>query len=243
MSGHSKWATTKRQKALVDAKRGKVFTKIGNMIAIAARKGADPTTNSALAMAIEKAKAANMPQDNIKRAIERASDKANATLLEETYEAYGPNGLALIIEIATDNKNRTFPEIKSTLTKNGGRLAEAGSVLFQFTKKGVITINQPLDDDLLMAALDAGADDAIAINSATADNTTNAETIIYTKAGDLAQVREKLLAKNLPVADAELQYIANAPLELTDSDQAKAEALLDALDDLDDVQSLHTNLT
>jgi YebC/PmpR family DNA-binding regulatory protein len=240
MSGHSKWATTKRQKAIVDAKRGKIFTKLGNMIAIAARKGADPAMNPGLAMAIEKAKAVNMPQDNIKRAIQRANDKANADLLEETYEAYGSNGLAIIIEIATDNKNRTFPEVKSTLTKNGGRLAENGSVLFQFTKKGVITINQPLNDDLLMELLDAGADDAVPGDGENGEP--NTQTIIYTKPEALASVREALLAKNLPVLDAELQYIANAPLELTGEDEAKAEQLLDAIDDLDDVQNVHTNL-
>lgn len=233
MSGHSKWATTKRQKALVDAKRGKIFTKIGNMIAIAASKGTDPAMNSALAMAIEKAKAANMPQDNIKRAIQRAADKNSAAMLEETYEAYGPGGLAIIIEIATDNKNRTFPEVKSTLTKNGGRLAENGSVLFQFTRKGVITLSQKLDDDLLMEILDTGADDA---------SPENEETIVYTKSDELASVREKLIEKGLPVTDAELQYIANAPLELVGDDAEKAEALLDVLDDLDDVQNIHTNL-
>jgi YebC/PmpR family DNA-binding regulatory protein len=240
MSGHSKWATTKRQKALVDAKRGQAFTKIGNMIAIAAKKGADPAMNPALAMAVEKAKAANMPLGNIQRAIQRAADKNSADMLEETYEAYGPGGLGIIIEIATDNKNRTFPEVKSTLTKNGGRLAETGSVLFQFTRKGVITLNQKLDDDLLMEILDAGADDATPTEDA--DGTPDANTIIYTKADELMSVREKLIAKNLPVSDAELQYVANTPLELAGDDADKAESLLDALDDLDDVQNIHTNL-
>jgi len=240
MAGHSKWATTKRHKAIVDAKRGKIFTKIGNIIAIAARNGADPGTNPALMMAIEKAKAANMPQDNIKRAIQRAADKSSADLLEETYEAYGPNGLAVIIEVATDNKNRTFPEVKSTLTKNGGRLADSGSVLFQFTRKGVITINQKLDDELLMTILDCGADDA---TSADDENDAPNLTLVYTKPDELSAVRASLLAQNLPVTDAELQYIANTPLELTDEDTTKAEALLDSLDDLDDVQNLHTNLT
>ncbi|MDR0980026.1 MAG: YebC/PmpR family DNA-binding transcriptional regulator [Candidatus Nomurabacteria bacterium] len=240
MSGHSKWATTKRQKAIVDAKRGKVFTKIGNMIAIAAHKGTDPAMNPALALAIDKAKAANMPQDNIKRAIQRAADKNAATMIEETYEAYGPGGLALIIEIATDNKNRTFPEVKSTLTKHGGRLAEPGSVFFQFARKGVITLDKPLNDDLLMELLDSNADDAAPTEDA--NGTPDSNTIVYTKAEDLMAVRQKLLDKSLPVLDAELQYIANAPLELTDADAEKAEHLLDALDDLDDIQNLHTNL-
>ncbi|MCL2038368.1 YebC/PmpR family DNA-binding transcriptional regulator [Candidatus Saccharibacteria bacterium] len=135
MAGHSKWATTKRQKAVVDAKRGKIFTKIGNMIAIAARNGSDPTTNPALALAIDKAKAANMPNDNIKRAIERAADKSAAALTEELYAAYGPGGLAILIQVATDNRNRTLPEIKSILAKNGATLVDVAAVLYQFTKQ------------------------------------------------------------------------------------------------------------
>ena len=123
MSGHSKWETTKRQKAAVDAKRGAAFTKLGNMIAIAARGGTDPTMNPALAMAVEKAKRANMPAANIQRAIDRVADKNAAALEEIVYEAYGPGGIGIIIETATDNRNRTFPEVKSTLTKNGGTIA------------------------------------------------------------------------------------------------------------------------
>src|SRR5690606_34278886 len=123
MSGHSKWSTIKREKGAKDAKRGAIFTKLGNQIAIAARSGIDPTMNSALAMAIEKAKQANMPAANIQRAIDRIADK-NAAVLEETaYEAMGPGGVGIIIETATDNKNRTFPEVKNALTKNGGRIA------------------------------------------------------------------------------------------------------------------------
>ena len=134
MSGHSKWATTKRHKAAVDAKRGAIFTKIGNQIAIAAKNGTDPETNSALAMVLEKARAANMPKVNIERAMARAADKNAAAMLEETYEAYGPGGVGIIIEVATDNKNRTMPEVRHTLEKNGGRMADPGSVMFQFTR-------------------------------------------------------------------------------------------------------------
>ena len=131
MSGHSKWATTHRQKAVVDAKRGAAFTKLGNMIAIAARGGTDPTTNSSLALAIEKARAANMPNANIQRAIDRINDKNAAALEEAVYEGYGPGGVGIIIETATDNKNRTYPEVRTALTKNGGTMADSGSVMFQ----------------------------------------------------------------------------------------------------------------
>ena len=128
MSGHSKWETTKRQKAVVDAKRGALFTKIGNQIAIAARAGQDPAMNPSLAMVLEKARHANMPKANIERAIARAADKNAAAMIEETYEAYGPAGVGIIIEVATDTKNRTMPEVRHTLDKNGGRMADPGSV-------------------------------------------------------------------------------------------------------------------
>ena len=141
MAGHSKWAKIKRDKGANDAKRGAIFTKLGNQIAIAARGGVDPTLNSALALAIEKAKAANMPGANIQRAIDRVADKNAAALEEITYEGYGPGGVGIIIETATDNRNRTLPEVKTALVKNGGRIADAGSVAFQFTRKGVITVD------------------------------------------------------------------------------------------------------
>ena len=147
MSGHSKWATTKRQKAVVDAKRGALFTKIGNQIAIAARKGTDPNMNPSLAMVLDKAKHANMPKANIERAIARAADKTAAALTEETYEAYGPGGVGIIIEVATDNRNRTMPEVRNTLSKNGGRMADQGSVMFQFERKGVIVVAEKGEEE------------------------------------------------------------------------------------------------
>jgi YebC/PmpR family DNA-binding regulatory protein len=149
MSGHSKWETIKRQKGANDAKRGAIFTKLGNQIAVAARGGVDPTLNSALALAIEKAKAANMPAANIQRAIDRVADKNAAVMEEIAYEGYGPGGVGIIIETATDNRNRTLPEVKTALVKNGGRIADAGSVAFQFTRKGVITVDGA-GEDLLM---------------------------------------------------------------------------------------------
>ena len=199
MSGHSKWATTKRQKAVVDAKRGALFTKIGNQIAIAARSGTDPAMNPSLAMVLEKARLANMPKANIERAIARVADKSAAALIEETYEAYGPGGVGIIIEVATDNKNRTMPEVRHTLEKNGGRMADPGSVMFQFTRKGVIFVKAK-GDEVMMAALDAGAEDV----ADEEDGTT-----IYTAAGDLAKVRSGLIDAGYEIDSAELQYVPN----------------------------------
>jgi len=232
MSGHSKWATTHRQKAIVDAKRGAIFTKLGNQIAIAARGGTDPALNSSLAMAIEKAKAANMPSANIQRAIDRVADKNAAALEEITYEGYGPGGVGIIIETATDNRNRTLPEVKTALVKNGGRIADAGSVAFQFTRKGVITV-EGAGEELLLQVLDAGAEDAVEEDG---------EIIVYTELKDLASVRNKLVEQGLKVKDAELRYIANTPVEIADSETAqKLMKVVDALDDLDDVVNVHTN--
>src|SRR5205814_862041 len=140
MSGHSKWATIKRQKGANDAKRGALFTKLGHQIAIAARGGTDPATNSNLAMVIEKAKAANMPMANVERSIQRAADKSAAQLEEIMYEGYGPGGVAILVEVATDNKNRTYPEVRLAFTKNGGNMAEPGSVAFQFSRQGLIRV-------------------------------------------------------------------------------------------------------
>ena len=232
MSGHSKWETTKRQKAVVDAKRGAAFTKLGNMIAIAARKGTDPDMNPALALAIDKAKHANMPASNIQRAIDRVGDK-NASALEEiVYEAYGPGGIGIIIETATDNRNRTLPEVRTTLTKNGGTIADPGSVAFQFDHKGVIHV-EATGDEALMTILDAGAEDA------TDDGK---EITATTDMRDLHQVRQAIVDAGLTVADAGLEYVGKTQVEVSDPDKAaRAMRLLNALDDLDDVTGVHTN--
>jgi len=232
MSGHSKWSTIKREKGAKDAKRGAVFTKIGNQIAIAARSGVDPTMNSALALAIEKAKQANMPNNNIQRAIDRVSDKNAAVMEEATYEGYGPGGMGIIVETATDNKNRTYPEVRSAFTKNGGSMAEPGSVAFQFTRKGVIRVAAS-GEDALLTILDAGAEDAVEEDG---------EVIVYTEQKDLAKVRTALIDAGLEAKEAELQYVPNAPVEISDPETArKAFKVLDALDELDDVVNVHTN--
>lgn len=232
MAGHNKWSKIKREKGANDAKRGAVFTKIGNQIAIAARSGTDATMNSALAIAIEKAKAANMPNANIQRAIDRVNDKNAAALEEITYEGMGPGGVGIIVETATDNKNRTFPEVRNALSKNGGRIADAGSVMFQFDRKGVIRVAATGEDALLMV-LDAGAEDA---------SEDDGELVVYTDQKDLAKVRGAIVEAGLEVQDAELQYVAKNMIDIDDEDQAnKILKVLDALDDLDDVVNVHTN--
>ena len=232
MSGHSKWSTIKREKGAKDAKRGAIFTKIGNQIAIAARSGTDPTMNSALALAIEKAKQANMTNNNIQRAIDRVNDKNAAVLEEATYEGYGPGGIGIIVETATDNKNRTYPEVRSAFTKNGGSMAEPGSVAFQFTRKGVIQV-AATGEDALLTVLDAGAEDAVEEDG---------EIVVYTEQKELAKVRENLVKEGLEIKGAELQYVPNAQVEIDDPETArKALKVLDALDELDDVVNVHTN--
>lgn len=229
MSGHSKWATTHRQKAVVDAKRGAVFTKIGNMIAVAAKNGADPAMNPNLALAIEKARAANMPKDNIQRAIDRAADKNAAQMEEATYEAYGPGGVGIIVEVTTDNKNRTYPEVRTALTKNGATMADGGSVMFQFTRKGVIIVKET-GEEALLTILDAGAEDAVEEDGIT---------IVYTDQKDLSNVRQAIAGAGLTVEDAELQYVPNTKTVITDPEIArKLIKIFDAVDDIDEVMNV-----
>jgi len=232
MSGHSKWATTHRQKEVADAKRGAIFTKIGNQIAIAARGGTNPDMNPALAMILEKAKSVNMPNANIERAIARVSDKASSAVEQVTYEAYGPGGIGIIIETATDNRNRTFPEVRTVLTKNGGWLADPGSVMFQFTRKGVIRINTT-GEEALLAVLDAGASDAV--------EESNGLTV-YTDAKALASVRQKIVDAGLKIEEAGLECVPNNLIKIDDPSVAeKVGNLLDAIDDLDDVTDIYSN--
>jgi YebC/PmpR family DNA-binding regulatory protein len=234
MSGHSKWSTIKRQKAVTDAKRGAVFTRLGNMIAIAARGGTDPLMNSTLAMAIEKAKAANMPLSNIERAIQRVSDKSAAQLQEIMYEGYGPGGVGILVECATDNINRTYPEVKNAFNKHGGSIAEKGAVAFQFARKGYIRV-EAAGEDALLQVLDAGAEDAVEEDGGID---------VYTEPKELAQVREAIKASGLNVTEAELTYVPNNKIEIENEEtQGKVFRLMDALEDLDDVVATHTNIT
>lgn len=232
MSGHSKWSTIKRQKGAKDAARGAVFTKLGNMIAIAARSGTDPTMNPSLALAIDKAKAANMPNANIERSIARVADKDAAQLHEVMYEGYGPGGVAIIVECATDNLNRTLPEVRHAFSKKGGSLGEKGSVAFQFDRKGVITVKAS-GEDALLAILDAGAEDA---------QEEDGEMIVYTDPKELAKVRDAIMAAGLDISDAELSYEPNTTVELDVEKQEKVMNLMEELEELDDVVNTYTNL-
>lgn len=232
MSGHSKWETIKRQKGANDAKRGVLFTKLGNAIALAARGGVDPDTNFSLRLAIDRAKAANMPMTNIDRAIKRVADKSAAQLQEVMYEGYGPGGVAILVECATDNLNRTYPEVKLAFSKHGGSVAEKGAVAFQFDRKGMIRVRGS-GDDLMMQVLDAGADDMIEEGE---------ESIIYTDPKELAKVRETLKTDGVEILDAQLTFVPNNTVTITDPATAgKIMRVMDALDDLDDVSATHTN--
>src|SRR6478752_8097716 len=173
MSGHSKWSTIKRQKGAKDAARGALFTKLGNNIAVAARAGADPEMNFALRLAIDKAKASNMPMANIQRSVDRGSGKLGGAQIQEVmYEGYGPGGVAILVECATDNINRTYPEVRLAFSKHGGNMAEKGAVAFQFDHKGMIRVKGG-GDDVLLQALDAGAEDV-------QEETAEGESVIYT---------------------------------------------------------------
>ncbi len=232
MSGHSKWSTIKREKGAKDAARGALFTKLGNAIAIAARGGTDPETNFALRLAVDKARTANMPLANIQRSIDRVKDKNAAQLQEVLYEGYGPGGVAILAEVATDNTNRTYPEVRLAFSKHGGNIAEKGAVAFQFDRKGAIRV-KAVGDELLLAALDAGAEDV---------QEEGDESVVYTAATDLARVRDALRAADLEITEAELTYVPNTTIEITDKDTAgKIVRLMDALDDIDDVTNTHVN--
>lgn len=237
MAGHSKWANIKHRKAAVDAKKGKIFTKLAREIETAARLGGgDPNFNFMLRMVLEKARAANMPKENIERAIKRGTGELEAEALEEIwYEGYGPGGAAFMIKVLTDNRNRAVGEIRSTLRKYGGNLGESGSVAWQFEEKGVITVRAEGQDpeELMLLAIDAGAED---IEEA-------GEIIqIYTSRNDLQKVREALDEYNLPIESAELQMVPTNMLELDPETQVSVAKLIEALEDLDDVQQVFVNV-
>lgn len=233
MSGHSKWSTIKRQKGAKDAARGAVFTKLGNAIAIASRNGADPEMNFSLRLAIDRAKAANMPNANIQRSIDRGSGKLGGEQIQEVmYEGYGPGGVAILVECATDNINRTYPEVKLAFTKHGGNIAEKGAVAFQFDRKGVIRV-KGVGEELLLQVLEAGAEDAVEEEG---------DTVVYTDPKELAQVRQALQDQGQEITEAELTFVPNNTVEVSDDTTlAKVMRVMDALDSLDDVTNTHTN--
>ena len=233
MAGHNKWSKIKRGKAVEDAKRGAVFTRIGNQIALAAKSGADPAMTPVLAMAIEKARAANMPNTNIQRSIDRGSGKLGGAAIQEVlYEGYGPGGVAVLVECATDNLNRTYPDVKLAFSKHGGNIAEKGAVAFQFDRKGVIRARGG-GDEMMLQALEAGAEDM---------QEEDDESVIYTDPKELGKVRDALTEAGVAVIESELTFVANNTVEVTDESTAgKIMRMMDALESLDDVTNTHVN--
>lgn len=232
MSGHSKWATTKRAKEAKDMKRSGLFTKLAKAISIAARDGADPNANFKLRMAIDRGRKYSLPKDNIDRAIKSGSG-ADGTVMEEmVYEAYGPAGSALIIEVITDNKNRTAGEVRHLISKMGGNLATSGAVMWMFLRRGVIYLaDVKISDDQELQLIDAGAQDF---------GEENDGVVIYTEIADLNKVRETAEKIGLTVNDGGLEYIPKEKSTIPEPE--KLINLMEALDDLDDVQEVYTNI-
>jgi YebC/PmpR family DNA-binding regulatory protein len=237
MSGHSKWSTIKRQKGVNDSKRSAMFTKVAREVAVAARAGGgDPDANYRLRLAVEKARAINMPADNIKRAIEKATGGGDEVQYEEiVYEGYGPGGVALLVEAATDNRNRTAAEVRSIFVKAGGQLAGSGAVAWQFEPRGLVTVpREGADaDEVALSAIDAGAVDV---------DTESDPIEIYTEPGDLERVRRALEDGGVSVEAAETAMLAKQTVSMDADHVRKALRLVELLEDLDDVQRVSANV-
>ncbi len=236
MSGHSKWSTIRRKKGAEDAKRGKVFTRLARDITVAARHGGDPNSNPALRTAIEKARTANMPKENIERAIKKGTGELAGDHLEEvTYEAYAPHGIPLLIKCLTDNRNRTLADVRRILNRQGGNLAEAGAVSWMFDTKGYIAIERTDQDpdEVFMIAVDAGADD-VQISEEWFE--------IYTPADELHAVQTALAKSGLTAAEAELSEVPKNEIELDHKDTVQMMGLIEALEELDDIQQVYSGL-
>jgi YebC/PmpR family DNA-binding regulatory protein len=242
MSGHSKWATTKHKKAVVDAKRGKMFAKLIKNIEVAARMGGgDPTGNPTLYDAIQKAKKSSVPNDNIDRAVKRGSgaEAGGADYSTIMYEVYGPQGVAFLVECLTDNKNRAAMEVRTAVTRNGGTMADPGSVSRLFTRKGVVIVPKAQEarevgeDDVLEATLDAGAEEV---------NDLDESFQVVSEATDVVDVRQSLQAASIDYDSAEVEFVASLEIPVDADAATKVFRLVDALEDLDDVQNVFTNV-
>ena len=237
MAGHSKWKQIKRQKAVVDAKRGALFTKLGRDITMAAKAGGpDPNGNASLRLALLKAKENNMPADIVDRAIAKAVGDADSSQLAEIlYEGYGPGGTAVMIEAVTDNRNRTVADIRNVFTRGGGNLGESGSVAWQFATRGVISLDLSSDTDgeeVALVAIDAGAEDFSVDDDSVA---------IYTKPEDLMAVRQSLVEAGHEPSGADIERVPTVTVSLEEKEALQALRLLDKLEDLDDVQRVYSN--
>jgi YebC/PmpR family DNA-binding regulatory protein len=237
MSGHSKWATTKHKKAVIDAKRGKMFAKLIKNIEVAARTGGgDPAGNPTLYDAIQKAKKSSVPNDNIDRAVKRGSglDAGGADYQTIMYEGYGPNGVAMLVECLTDNRNRAASDVRVAFTRNGGQMADPGSVSYLFTRKGVVIVPSDglTEDDVLTAVLDAGAEEV---------NDLGGSFEVVSEASDLVAVRTALQDAGIDYDSAEAQFVPSTQIELDAEGARKVFKLVDALEDSDDVQNVYAN--
>ena len=237
MSGHSKWANIKHKKAKADAQKGKIYTRFSKLIIVAVREGGpDPNSNSRLRDVIEKAREANMPNDNIIRAIKRGSGELGGGSYEEImYEGYGPGGVAILVDATTDNRNRTAGEIRHLFDKYGGNLGEAGCVAWMFEKKGVILVEKKdgIDvDDVMMQAIDSGADDV---------EETEDSIAITTSVDKFEAVKNGLKEANIDVYSAEISFVPKTTISVSEADGERLEKLLDALEDHDDVQNVYSN--
>ena len=237
MAGHSKWANIKRRKEKVDAKRGKVFSRVAKEIitAVKQRGGGDPKMNARLKPAIERAKEANFPQENIDRNIKKATSSDQGEYFDLTYEIYGHGGVGIVVEILTDNKNRTSSDMRIATNKRGGNIATPGSVLFQFDRKGVIRISKETfsEEALFLIALDCGVDEM---------ETSDEEYILFTHVDDLLEVKQKLQDKGVKIAEAEFEQIPKNLVEVDEENRKKNEDLIDWLENLDDVDTVFSNM-
>jgi YebC/PmpR family DNA-binding regulatory protein len=237
MSGHSKWATTKHKKAVIDAKRGKLFARLIKNVEVAARSGGgDPAGNPTLFDAIQKAKKSSVPNDNIDRAVKRGSGQEAGAADYQTvmYEGYGPGGVAILIECLTDNRNRASTEVRTALTRNGGSLADAGSVSYMFSRKGVVIVpkGSVTEDDILGAVLDAGAEECNDLGEAFE---------VVSEPGDLIAVRSALQRAGIEYESAESSFVPSVTVPLDEEGARKVFRLIDALEDCDDVQNVYAN--
>jgi YebC/PmpR family DNA-binding regulatory protein len=237
MSGHSKWATTKHKKAVVDARRGKLFARLIKNVEVAARTGGgDPAGNPTLYDAIQKAKKNSVPNDNIDRAVKRGSgqEAGGADYQTVTYEGYGPNGVALLIECLTDNRNRAATDVRTALTRNGGSLADAGSVAYMFARKGVVIVpkGEHSEDDVVAAVLDAGAEEVNDLGEAFE---------VVSEPGDLVAVRTALQATGIDYESAESSFVPSVTVPLDEDGARKIFKLIEAIEDSDDVQNVYSN--
>jgi YebC/PmpR family DNA-binding regulatory protein len=236
VSGHSKWSQIKRQKGVADAKRGNVFTKMAREIMVSTKEGgADPNANFRLRLAMDRARGVNMPKDIIQRAIERGTGGGEGAQMESVvYEGYGPAGVSVMVEAATDNRNRTAPEIRAAFSRHGGKLGESGSVQWLFEQKGVIEIDAPGDsaDEVSLTAIDAGAEDV---------QTEQGLVTVYTAPRDFERVKKAIEAAGIKIASAELSMRPTSTVRVDANAAQTLLRLVDALEDLDDVQKVHAN--